>query len=86
MGSSKVSRTKGLLSSSEIIAEIINNLLHQRELRYPKGVPLFSYQLSETGYNKLRSLLSAKAPTSSCLKNTHWCAAFCLFSAEWYRR
>ena len=34
MGSSKVSRTKGLLSSSEIIAEIINNLLHQKELRY----------------------------------------------------
>lgn len=86
MRSDNVLNAKGMLSSSENVAVFINNLLHQRELRYPKGAPLFSYQLSENGYNKLRNLLSAKAPNSSSLKNAHWCAAFCLFGAEWYRR
>lgn len=86
MGSNRVLNTEGLLSSSENITKFINNLLHQRELRYPKGAPLFSYQLNETEYNKLRNLLSANTLNSLSLKNAYWCAAFCLFGAEWYRR
>ncbi|MGL6259774.1 STY4851/ECs_5259 family protein [Vibrio sp. WXL210] len=61
-------------------------ILTKRELSQPTGKPLFTYQLSEPEYHHLRtSLKNQKLPTR-LHGDSSWCAAFCLFSAEWYRR
>ncbi|MDM7861921.1 STY4851/ECs_5259 family protein [Alteromonas sp. ASW11-36] len=76
----------GVLGEGKTVSGFIISLLHQRELTEPNGSPLFTYQLSADAYSRLRSLLQASPPNSASLKNAHWCAAFCLFGAEWYRR
>lgn len=67
-------------------SSFIATLLKLRGIQHPQGSPLFSYQLSEGSYNHLKTLLSAYTPNSSSFNSQPWCAAFCLFSAEWYRR
>ncbi|MFS6537590.1 STY4851/ECs_5259 family protein [Idiomarina loihiensis] len=76
----------GVLGKVSTVSGFIKSLLHQRELPEPNGSPLFTYQLSADAYARLRSLLQASPPNAASLKNAHWCAAFCLFGAEWYRR
>ncbi|BDX08084.1 STY4851/ECs_5259 family protein [Planctobacterium marinum] len=76
----------GVLGEGNTVSGFIKSLLHQRELPEPNGSPLFTYQLSADTCARLRSLLQESPPNSASLKNAHWCAAFCLFGAEWYRR
>lgn len=68
------------------VSGFIMSLLNQCELTEPNGAPLFTYQLSVDSYANLKSQLQARVPSSASFKNVYWCAAFCLFGAEWYRR
>ncbi len=58
----------------------------KRELSQPTGQPLFTYQLSESEYHHLRTCLKKQKLPTRLHGDSSWCAAFCLFSAEWYRR
>lgn len=61
-------------------------ILTKRELSQPTGQPLFTYQLSENEYHHLRTSLKNQQLPTRLHGDSSWCAAFCLFSAEWYRR
>lgn len=61
-------------------------LLTIRGLSLPNGQPLFKYQLSEFEYHQLRNILKNHNLSARLHKDKSWCAAFCLFCAEWYRR
>ncbi|WP_192888781.1 STY4851/ECs_5259 family protein [Vibrio bathopelagicus] len=61
-------------------------ILTKRELSQPTGQPLFTYQLSESEYHHLRTSLKKQKLPTRLHGDSSWCAAFCLFSAEWYRR
>ncbi|WP_210467758.1 STY4851/ECs_5259 family protein [Vibrio crassostreae] len=77
--------TSAILGSTSVNG-CLRAILTKRELSQPTGQPLFTYQLSESEYHHLRtSLKNQKLPTR-LHGDSSWCAAFCLFSAEWYRR
>ncbi|WP_017446217.1 STY4851/ECs_5259 family protein [Gayadomonas joobiniege] len=68
------------------VTTFITEFLSKRNLRVPTAAALFTYHLSVGDYSRLKSLLQQQAPNNATFKNKYWCAAFCLFSAEWYRR
>ncbi|HCG8176631.1 TPA: hypothetical protein NJ503_000397 [Vibrio parahaemolyticus] len=75
-----------MIFDSTSVNGCLRAILTKRELSQPTGQPLFTYQLSEPEYRHLQiSLKSQKLPTK-LHRDSSWCAAFCLFSAEWYRR
>ena len=78
--------SEGIVDKGLSVNLYIESLLSQRELSEPSGAPLFTYQLNANAYSRLRSLLQARLPCSASFKNPLWCASFCLFGAEWYRR
>ncbi len=78
--------TDGIAEQTTNASIFIKSLLSQCELTEPSGAPLFTFQLNANNYSKLKSLLSRRPPSSASFKNAFWCAAFCLFGAEWYRR
>ena len=65
---------------------LLKELLNRRGVDGPNGAPLYSYQLSELEYKQLCSVLRAGKLSRVSFNNTFWCALFCLFGAEWYRR
>lgn len=83
---------RGKFKPTDIIPTVISahdclrTIFIQRELSHPTGQPLFTYQLSESEYKHLRTSLKTKFLPKRLYEDRHWCAAFCLFSAEWYRR
>ncbi len=68
------------------VGSLLHEFLVKRELSAPNGQPLFKYQLSESEYHSLGSSLRNKNIPFHPHSDSRWCAAFCLFSAEWYRR
>lgn len=63
----------------------ISAFLRKRGYDTPTGTPLFTYHSTEEEYFSLKNELRRfSSPTS--FKNQIWCAQFCLFSSEWYRR
>lgn len=70
----------------ESISAFISDFLIKRNNPEPSGSPLFSYQTTEIEYNLIKVKLSYRNQNSSSLNYRYWCACFCLFSAEWYRR
>ncbi|WP_267894374.1 STY4851/ECs_5259 family protein [Pseudoalteromonas sp. T1lg22] len=70
----------------ESSSNFIREFLTQRNYLEAKGLPLFSYHATEVEYKRNKDLLRFRAPTSLTLNDRDWCACFCLFSAEWYRR
>ena len=75
-----------MLTSTTSANSCLRAILMQRELSHPTGQPLFTYQLSESEYHHLRASLKTKILPTRLYEDSRWCAAFCLFSAEWYRR
>lgn len=63
----------------------ISELLRRRGYETPTKEPLFTYQLTEEEYQSLKAILRRTSSFTS-FKNQIWCAEFCLFSSEWYRR
>ena len=65
----------------------LEQLLERSSLIQPNGQPLYQYQLTEAEYSQLKGALQQRqsAPARSEL-NKPFCAAFCLFCAEWFRR
>ncbi|RBO79593.1 STY4851/ECs_5259 family protein [Marinomonas aquiplantarum] len=68
------------------INDWLQTLLRKRNVDAPTGNPLYSYQLNETEFFTLNSLLKQSSYSLQHSKDTGWCAAFCLYGAEWYRR
>ncbi|WP_375446102.1 STY4851/ECs_5259 family protein [uncultured Fibrella sp.] len=61
--------------------DFLKQFLVTRQLTRPTGMPLYTYKISRTEYEQLRTLLvraSASADTTS--------ACFMLFATEWWRR
>lgn len=77
--------TSAILVSTSVNG-CLRAILTKRELSQPTGQPLFTYQLSESEYHHLRTCLKKQKLPTSLHGDSSWCAAFCLFSAEWYRR
>ncbi|PMM98192.1 hypothetical protein BCT41_01940 [Vibrio splendidus] len=77
--------TSAILGSTSVNG-CLRAILTKRELSQPTGQPLFTYQLSESEYHHLRTSLKKQKLPTRLHGDSSWCAAFCLFSAEWYRR
>ncbi|MDE3271365.1 STY4851/ECs_5259 family protein [Pseudoalteromonas sp. G4] len=75
--------SKSKLESSSIF---IREFLNKRNYLEAKGLPLFSYHTTEDEYKRSKELLRFRVPTNLTLNDRDWCACFCLFGAEWYRR
>lgn len=75
---------------SVVITNTINNwlqrLLQKDSLDNPTGKPLFQYHISEGEYFELARLLRGSDFSSQIKDSKIWCAAFCFFCSEWYRR
>jgi hypothetical protein len=71
-------------TSSSIV--FINEILNKRGLKTPSSSPLYTYHVTLDEYIQLKSLLVARKPLKITASDKLWCAAFCLFCAEWYRR
>jgi hypothetical protein len=63
----------------------ISKFLRKRGYEAPTKEPLFTYHLTEEEYLSLKHKLQQYSSTVS-FKNQTWCAEFCIFSSEWYRR
>ena len=58
-----------------------------RNLGGPTGQPLYLYHLTITEYETLKDILKNSQPYKQMSKpSVEWCASFCLFVAEWFRR
>ncbi|EKO3551157.1 hypothetical protein I2712_004135 [Vibrio fluvialis] len=80
------SMTENVTSTRSSLDSWLKGMLIKRELIKPNGQPLFMYQLSDQEYFQLKTVLkNSNMPYRVC-GDKPWCAAFCLFCAEWYRR
>ncbi|KTF11892.1 hypothetical protein ATS74_06830 [Pseudoalteromonas sp. H103] len=64
----------------------LSQFLSSRNLDSVTGGPLFTLHVSENEYFNLKSFLKYRKPSTVTFKDRDWCACFCLFGAEWYRR
>lgn len=64
----------------------LKTMLHKRGLEKATFKPLFTYQLTDTEYQELKIVLKRQSVSGERIKSHEWCAAFCLFCSEWYRR
>lgn len=65
----------------------LKKILTRNSLVEPNGQPLFQYQLIDQDYRELLSILRQypKSPSKGDLDKTY-CALFCLYVSEWFRR
>jgi len=52
----------------------------------PNGRPLYRHRLTKDQFNEMRRELRRRAPAMHLRHNTHDCAMFVLWAAEWFRR
>lgn len=65
----------------------IKQVFERNHLSEANEQPLYQYQLTEAEYIQLKSLLRLHSNKSGIRqKDSVWCAAFCIFCAEWFRR
>lgn len=69
-----------------LLNDWLQSLLHNRNISLPTSQPLYTYQLNEAEFFRLNSLLKQAPYSLQNSKDMGWCAAFCLYGAEWYRR
>lgn len=68
------------------INDWLQTLMLKRSINVPTSQPLYTYQLSEAEFFSLKSLLIKVPYSLQKSKEPGWCAVFCLYGAEWYRR
>ena len=61
-------------------------VLNRNELTMPNGQPLYQYHVTEAEFFQLRSILKKYGEPKVSRINLDWCASFCIYCAEWYRR
>jgi hypothetical protein len=64
----------------------VSDVLRRKGYHKPQSIPLYQYQVTASDYNHLKQLLRQHGKPDNLKRNKPWCAAFCLFCAEWYRR
>ncbi|MGR0278827.1 STY4851/ECs_5259 family protein [Marinomonas dokdonensis] len=64
----------------------LSAMFQKRGLASSNQKPLFTYQLTNDEYQELKVVIRRLDVSKERLRNAEWCAAFCLFCSEWYRR
>ncbi|GAB3481636.1 STY4851/ECs_5259 family protein [Marinomonas epiphytica] len=64
----------------------LSAMFQKRGFENAKQKPLFTYQLTNDEYQELKVVLRRLVASKERFRNAEWCAAFCLFCSEWYRR
>ncbi len=81
------STKRGMMVNKTDQLNFLNEILTRNSLTQPNSQPLFQYQLTEHDYCRLQLILGeyAQPPSKSDLDKTY-CALFCLYVSEWFRR
>ncbi|HHT7688797.1 STY4851/ECs_5259 family protein [Pasteurella multocida] len=61
----------------------LSQYLMNRDLTIPDGRPLYQYRVTQKEFNDISVLLAQSYKEHI---NKSWCAVFCLYCSEWYRR
>ncbi|TXR53685.1 STY4851/ECs_5259 family protein [Reinekea thalattae] len=74
-------------TNSMQLMSFIQGVMERKGIAKPSSrQPLFQYHVTSEEYQELKMLIRDLGKPEYPRKNKVWCAAFCLFSAEWYRR
>lgn len=71
---------------SDGINSVLLAAIHRSGLSRLSGSPLYSYRLTTEDLTKLRNELRLELQWRPRMERQDYCAAFCLFAAEWFRR
>ncbi|MEJ2045917.1 MAG: STY4851/ECs_5259 family protein [Reinekea sp.] len=68
------------------LMSFMQDVMERKGIAKPSRQPLFQYHVTSSEYQRLKMMLRDFGKPAIPRKNKAWCAAFCLFCAEWYRR
>lgn len=75
-----------VIRSTFALNSFLEEILKRNGLEQPANIPLYQYQISEIEYGRLKQYLISLGLPANAQSDKIWCAAFCLFVAEWFRR